>query len=150
MGKERKIEGDISSSGVRTFIQQRKKGGEIIGASRIQKIAIQKAFELLGDEVWVYGFKSGRRSNNMKGLISHVRNTCGYEGLSVQTFRCWIQHYIQYGKIPAETKSYAMKRHNRRPFSTGENNILLNILESSPQFYLDEIANELYDETGKR
>mmetsp|Transcript_17367 Transcript_17367/g.19342 ORF Transcript_17367/g.19342 Transcript_17367/m.19342 type:complete len:81 (-) Transcript_17367:564-806(-) len=43
-----------------------------------------------------------------------------------------------------------MKRHNRRSFLTTENSILLNILESSPQFYLEGIANKLYRKTGKR
>ena len=36
--------------------------------------------------MWIFGFKSIRRNNNVKELICEVRNICGYEGLKVQSF----------------------------------------------------------------
>jgi len=75
----------------------------------------------------------------------------GYEQLSMQQFRQWLQHYIQYGQLPAATNSCCSKRRfKRKVFTDDDNKILGNIINTSPQLYWDEIANELFRQTGKR
>ena len=71
--------------------------------------------------------------------------------LDIQLFFQWVQHYVKYRKIPAETKCRCSKRRlNQRSFTDDDNNILGNLIDSSLQLYLDEISNELFWQTGKR
>jgi len=99
-----KIEGHITTSGLRYF-ERWWCGGDRIGKSRIQYLSIQKAFKVLEEDVWLYGYKSKNWNNRSKELLEEVRRACGYTTLNYQAFWHWLQHYIQYWQTPAETGS---------------------------------------------
>ena len=80
-----------------------------INANTIQTKAIAKALELLGDEAWSYGYKSGQRCNDIKHILEEVRTACGYQ-VKYRTFLRWFQHFLKFGECPAAT-SRRRRRH---------------------------------------
>ena len=73
-----------------------------INAYTVQTKAIAKALELLGDEAWSYGYKSGQRCNDIKRILEEVRTACGYQ-VKYRTFLRWFQHFLKFGECPAAT-----------------------------------------------
>ena len=144
------IEGVWSPSGLHYQANtSRKSGGNRISAQTIQRECMNRAFELLGSDFWKFGLKSKHRIQNVREILEEVRTACGYHRLKYRTFRRWMTHYIQYGETPAMT-GRRPRRTRQSSFSRGDDKALKDIIRDSPQLYLDEIADLLYHQSGKR
>lgn len=75
--------------------------------------------------------------------------------VSVSTVRRWHVHYLNWGEYLHQTKAKA-RRYKRKCFSSRRTNIiteeivqqLKEIVDDNPEFYIDEIAEELVKKTG--
>ena len=63
------VSGFSSPAGDRyTPATSRLHGSMMINEYRIQFTALQKAFEIMGEELWLYGYKSGRRNDRVQSV----------------------------------------------------------------------------------
>jgi hypothetical protein len=132
---------------------QRRRGGNVINRRLIQHLAISKALESLGDDAWLYSFKSGNR-RNLARILPEVQEASGYSKLNIRTFRNWLQFYLKYGLIEEDWKRIKKSLRKKygpvsRTFSREDSCELSRILEEDPDLYLDEIQSQLYSSRGK-
>ena len=73
-----------------------------IRSHRIQQAALEKVFEIVGDKLWDYGLRSGRRLRGMGHIIEDVREAFGYHHLSKKTLRRSVVHYPRQLQIISE------------------------------------------------
>lgn len=122
----------------------------VINDLTIQSFAIAKALDLLGEDAWSYGYKSGRRCNQMKSILGEVQDACQYK-VKYKTFLNWFQHFLKFGETPAASR----RRRKLRPsgtratsFSQEDNTKLKRIIRDKPYLYLDEIQKEMKECCG--
>ena len=122
-----------------------------INAENIQRLAINAIIQVLGSDIWQYGFRSGARCNRMGIVKTLVRRKCRCF-LSDRTLRRWMTHYIQYGETPAMTKRRVKRKATncKNRFTDADKQLLRNIIADHPQLYLDEIQEKMHERTGRR
>jgi hypothetical protein len=60
----------------------------VINRRLIQHLAISKALVSLGDDAWLYSFKSGNRRNlNLARILPEVQEASGYSKLNIGTIQ---------------------------------------------------------------
>lgn len=149
-----KIQGTYSESGIHLVRgPSRSRGGYQITPSYQQSVALNKCCEILGNEIWSYGYKSGRRNNNFPKLLKEVSD-CLKCDIHPKKLRRWLQHFVKYGETPEASRKRlgrkALKKHKSRLFSRHDDKVLKRILYELPQLYLDEFALELKRRTRKK
>lgn len=120
----------------------------------IQRLAINKVWDILGPSIFDYGVGSKHRCNIMGHCLKEARKASGYK-MSYKTLRRWIDYFIRFGEVPAKSRRNlrstikGVRASGSRHFSQNDRNVLKNIMDSNPQFYLDEFQDELFKRTGK-
>lgn len=142
-----KVEGRFVSDGSRVTHSGPATGGGRIDAVRIQTAAIRKAFDILGDDIWNYGYKSGRKMKNFQFVLQEARAACKYE-VNERTFRRWLIHYLQFGEVEPLTTKKKLRGKHLSSFTKEDDEALITIINDSPQLYLDEISDRLSHDTG--
>jgi transposase len=121
-------------------------------ARTIQQRTVGRLLEILDDRVWEFEVITNKRSKFLKKAI--IESSDGICFASVKTIRRWFRHYLMYGEVPEDTRrrqSLRTRRGFRRAtsFTQEDSDALLNIIESSPHLYLDEIQDIMSTQCGK-
>ena len=144
-----RIEGIRATSGLNWVASfDRPRGGYQVTPEHQQRVALNKCFEVLGDDIWNYGRSSGSRNNKFQEVKRKVEEALNTE-IDAQKLRRWMQYYIQYGEIPGKRKKRRRRNNQTKTFTEDDDDTLLAIITRSPQLFLDEISQELTRLRGK-
>lgn len=125
-----------------------------INSYNIQRLAINRVWDILGPSMFDYGYRSGRRCNRMAYCLKEAQQACGYN-MNYKTLMRWIDYFNKFGEVPATSKRNlrgtirGIRASGMRSFTQADRDVLRNIMDNNPQFYLDEFQDELFKRTGK-
>jgi transposase len=147
----------IQGSKVHYIPRKRTRGGVAHDNKLIQKLFIDGAMEILGDEAWKYANKQGGKVRRLKQTFRVLKRDLGYKRLPYDTFYDWFRHFLQFGETPSDTRRRIRLTRGKRKqytkattFSPEEDRSLQEIFEESPHLYLDEIQTAMRRKFGKQ
>ena len=114
-----------------------------------QRICVHIMVNMLGDDAFLYAEDAEQqaRSWKMKDALIAVRQYPRARDVGDGTLRKWLKHYVTYGFTPAEMedykKRYRVRSTDSTTFDQGDDRALLELIDSYPQLYLDEIQREM-------
>jgi transposase len=124
----------------------------------IQKRVVEYIVLELGDDVYCCAEGSGRRTH-LAQVLKRARQDL-LPTVSPRQLRRWFYFYLKFGHVKAESKRFirhradaGTRRYRRRSkrgqWTTADTRHLSSIVQGFPQFYLDEIQEELAARSGK-
>ena len=112
---------------------------------RIQKDCIENICDILGVDVYK-SFKGSRKRTRLQAAILETKQNI-YPGADPTAIRKWWDHFIQYGDTPAYARRTEVRRYkkrykqltNRGNWTEEQTEMLKEIVDQHPEYYLDEI-----------
>lgn len=156
--REEQRRSGIESSDVYYLPAARRFGGLVHDDKTIQKMFVEHAIFLLGDDAWLYGAKHGGSVRKLKDIYHQLKVINGYNRLPYKTFYDWFHHYLRFGETKAESKRrqrrIRMRLRGKRAtrvtsFTIAEQLALKAIADNSPHLFLDEIQLIMRRKFGK-
>ena len=121
----------------------------------IQERCIDASLQFMGNDFYVYGKDTKRRYREAAPMLMHVRKAVGFQISYSQLLR-WNRYYKKYGEAPSRKKDRdkrltigQLRVTKEGQFTSEHEDKLEEIMESNPQFYLDEFQDAMLEATGK-
>ena len=130
----------------------RDRRGTRISADRIQRDALQAVCDIVGQDIWKHGYRSGTNMKGSKRIVKAAQERSGFYALNYKTLRRWIVHCVKYGETQERTRRRRRGQKGWRlsAFTPQDDKVLEAIVDESPQLFLDEISDEFHRRTGRR